>query len=147
MDWTRSDWVAAAIQFVGAKLRFDAEAHSRLSVLTLGRGLRTSWSSRAILLTALMAQSYPAASHSFYDAACCSGQDCAPVIRSELLQPSPLHTELFPGLPALPVLWVETKHGKGIVPSTMIPRESKDEKVHVCIRDKKVICIYMPPIN
>ena len=83
--------------------------------------------------------------HSWYSAECCSGQDCAPVDRSELL--TPLQAGLFPGNSQLPTLWVETKHGKGIVPSTMIPRESRDSSMHACIRAGKVICIYLPAGN
>lgn len=84
--------------------------------------------------------------HSWYDPVCCSGQDCAPVDRSELVQPT-IHAGLFPGLPQVATLWVETKHGRAMVPPTMIPRESKDERVHACIRAGKVICIFMPPTN
>ena len=105
-----------------------------------------NWIRSACAAAAFTGLAIPLAeAHSWYPVDCCSGMDCAPVDRSELLQPSSLHT--IPGFDALPVLWVETKHGKAIVPSSMIPRESKDEKVHACIRDKKVICIFMPPIN
>lgn len=51
------------------------------------------------------------------------------------------------GAPILPVLWVETIHGKApILPGTK-RRESKDGRMHACILLGRAICIYEAPGN
>jgi hypothetical protein len=62
--------------------------------------------------------------------------DCAPVDRAELQQGD--------------TLVVTSKHGTGIVPASMTRRESKDNKMHVCMRpvrdgEMRVICVFLPP--
>lgn len=102
----------------------------------------------ALIATCLCAASTFAHSdgHMAYDADCCSGQDCAPVIRSELVSP-PLQASMMRGAPILPVLWVETIHGKApILPGTK-RRESKDGRMHACILLGRAICIYEAPGN
>jgi len=82
-----------------------------------------------------------AAAHSFYDAECCSNQDCAPADRVEIVSPE---------------YWaVTSKHGTTYVHASMKRRESKDHQTHICMRplisDKEggkqlmvPLCIYLP---
>ncbi|MBN9263560.1 MAG: hypothetical protein J0I57_14875 [Hyphomicrobium sp.] len=78
----------------------------------------------------------PASAHDWYPIECCSGIDCAPVDQAEFREGD--------------TLVVTTKHGTGIVPSSMTRRESKDNKMHVCMRKSwdgqmRVICVFLPP--
>jgi len=78
----------------------------------------------------------PASAHDWYPIECCSGYDCAPVVQAELQQGD--------------TLVVTSKHGTGIVPASMTRRESKDHKMHVCMRpvrdgEMRVICVFLPP--
>ena len=47
---------------------------------------------------------------------------------------------------------VTSRHGTGVVPDNMIRRESKDERMHVCMRrpiqggQMRVICVFVPPL-
>ena len=96
----------------------------------------------ALLLAALSA---PASPHSdgamIYDADCCSGIDCAPVERAES---SAIATAagLVPSQ-----LTVTTRHGSATVPVDFPMRQSRDGRMHACIRMGILICLYMPPTN
>ena len=62
--------------------------------------------------------------------------DCAPVERAEVQEGANL--------------LVTSKHGTGIVPATMPRRESKDHRMHVCMRPSsdgqmRIICVFLPP--
>jgi hypothetical protein len=96
------------------------------------------------LLTLLALTTTSAWGHGWYDAACCHDNDCAPVLKTEVVQPF-----VYAGMaslgPQVPTLWVTTRHGKAAVPQNMIPKESKDSNAHACIREGKVICYYLPP--
>lgn len=92
------------------------------------------------------AVSVPASAHQdgamVYDWACCSNMDCAPVIEARVFTPT--------GSDALPTLVVTSKHGTALVPPNLERRESKDNRMHVCMRPGEagvmhVICIYQPP--
>lgn len=79
-----------------------------------------------------------------YPTECCHQMDCAPVLRSEVVPP-PVRAGLWPSpQQQLPVLWVETKHGRAPVDHTLIPRESTDGRKHACIREGRVVCIFYP---
>ena len=74
--------------------------------------------------------------HDWYPNECCHEMDCAPVDRAEQR--------------AGVGLVVTTKRGTGIVPDSLQRRESKDEKMHVCMQRTftgamQVICIFVPP--
>lgn len=91
--------------------------------------------SRLVLLLALMVPA-PASAHEWSPIECCHGMDCAPVERAELREGD--------------TLVVTSKHGTGIVPSSMTRRESKDHRMHVCMRrswdgQMRVICVFLPP--
>jgi hypothetical protein len=42
---------------------------------------------------------------------------------------------------------VTTEHGTKPVPRTLTPRESPDGRMHACIYQGNVICLFMPPTN
>jgi acyl CoA:acetate/3-ketoacid CoA transferase beta subunit len=60
-------------------------------------------------------------------------------------------TQLGPGqAPGVPgAMLVTTKHGSVIVPANFPRRESKDSRMHACMRPTdggmRLICIFMPP--
>lgn len=76
----------------------------------------------------------PASAHDWYPWECCSGYDCAPV---EKVDAQDLN------------MIVRSKHGSVTVPASFPRRESKDNKMHVCMRREdgrmKLICIFLPP--
>lgn len=78
----------------------------------------------------------PASAHDWYPIECCHGMDCAPVEHAERSEGN--------------TLIVTSKHGTGIVPSSMTRRESQDSRMHVCMRrswdgQMRVICVFLPP--
>lgn len=78
----------------------------------------------------------PASAHDWYPIECCHSMDCAPVDRAELQTDS--------------TLLVTSVHGKGVVPASMPRRESKDHRMHVCMRpsqdgNMRIICVFLPP--
>jgi hypothetical protein len=87
----------------------------------------------ALLFLAVAA---PAGAHEWYPIECCSGYDCAPVEQTKISDGAELV--------------VTSKHGTGVVPATMLRRESKDNRMHVCMRPSsdgqmRVICVFLPP--
>ncbi len=90
---------------------------------------------RLAFLLALMVPA-PASAHDWYPIECCSGLDCAPVDQAEFREGN--------------TLIVTSKHGTGIVPASMSRRESRDHRMHVCMRkswdgEMRVICVFLPP--
>lgn len=82
--------------------------------------------------------------HSFYDAECCNGIDCAPVEKAES------SVLVIAGALLPSILTVTTMHGTADVPPDMTPRPSPDGRMHACLRrgsdgTMRVICIYIPP--
>jgi hypothetical protein len=92
----------------------------------------------APLLLAILLVAPPTAAHDWYPPECCSGQDCAPVTAISFVASSP---------DELPVMVVTTEHGTKPVPAHLIPRESKDGRMHACIYQGMLICLFMPPTN
>jgi hypothetical protein len=85
--------------------------------------------------------SRPAKAHDWYPIECCHAQDCAPVEKTAWLVPTG-------GSPRR--LVVTSKHGTAVVPETLPLRESKDSRMHVCMRPSLyggmgVICLFVPP--
>ena len=80
--------------------------------------------------------------------------DCAPVEKVEILSP-PAIASMFAapsqasqGLPG--AMLVTTKHGSVVVPANFPRRESKDGRMHACMRpadggNMRLICLFMPP--
>jgi hypothetical protein len=85
---------------------------------------------------AIVLWSAPAGAHTWYPKECCSGQDCAPVEKA---------TWLIPAGGGLPQLVVTSSIGTAIVPHDLPVRDSKDGRMHVCIQDVWVICLFVPP--
>ncbi len=97
-----------------------------------------------LLLCLLFATLATVAAHSFYDRERCSGQDCAPVEKVDMVAGA-----LYSGPPdqknVLPVMVVTTKHGMAAVPRNMKIRPSPDGRMHACILSGNLICLYVPP--
>lgn len=91
-----------------------------------------------IVLTVMGAMIVKARAHGWYDADCCSGQDCEPVQSVTFVASDPT---------SLPVMVVTTSLGtKPLTNQTKI-RESKDSRLHACIYGGVLLCIYLPPGN
>ena len=89
-----------------------------------------------LALIIVVALARPAKSHSWYDADCCSDRDCEPVSAIAYVASDPQ---------SVPVMVVTTSFGtKPVTPRTKI-RESKDSRMHACIYQGALICLYMPP--
>jgi hypothetical protein len=91
---------------------------------------------RIVFAIVLATSASPASAHDWYPIECCHGMDCAPVERVEMQEGSSLV--------------VTSKHGTGVVPATMPRRESKDHRMHVCMRPAnpsgmRIICVFLPP--
>lgn len=88
-----------------------------------------------LILLIVLAAATPAGAHDWYPIECCHGLDCAPVERAEVQEGG---------------LVVTSKNGTGMVPATLPRRESKDNRMHVCMRPSssggmRVICVFLPP--
>jgi hypothetical protein len=108
--------------------------------------------SKKWLFAALLVAATPAAAHEWYPMECCHGMDCAPVEKVELLTSSTIANMLSTPAQAAPAggMLVTTKHGSVIVPANFPRRESKDHRMHACMRPSqggamRLICIFMPP--
>ena len=111
--------------------------------------MRKTW-----LLAALFAAAAPGAAHEWYPLECCHAMDCAPVDKVEIVSPPTLSGVLTATVQAAPTLpgsmLVTTKHGSVLVPANFPRRESKDNRMHACMRpgsdgDMRLICIFLPP--
>ena len=80
----------------------------------------------------------PALTHSWYDPDCCSDRDCEPVSAVTFVASNP---------EAVPVMVVTTSFGTKPVTARTKIRESKDSRMHACIYQGELICLYMPPSN
>jgi len=89
-----------------------------------------------------MAQCYQTANaHDWYPIECCSGTDCAPV------EGIARHVPTGGGIPQMVVT---SKHGTAIIPQDFRAGESKDQRMHVCMRQSEigtwdVMCLFFPP--
>lgn len=79
-----------------------------------------------------------ARAHDWYPLECCSGMDCAP---AEAAISS--WNSLVPG--QIPDLVVTTRHGTATVTQQTSRRDSKDSRLHACIHNGRVVCIFYPP--
>jgi hypothetical protein len=89
--------------------------------------------------------------------------DCAPVDKVEIL-PAPAIASMLPAtaqtappqaslpgsLPETGSMLVTTMHGSVLVPANFPRRESKDHRMHACMRpgeggSMRLICIFLPP--
>jgi hypothetical protein len=103
---------------------------------------------RAWILAGLLFTATAAAAHDWYPIECCSGMDCAPVEKVEIIS---LQSAGIMGSAPLPgSMLITTKHGSVIVPANFPRRESKDNQMHACIRPStggtpRLICLFLPP--
>jgi hypothetical protein len=141
--------------------------------------MKRYWLLCALLVCALLAGTAPAAAHDWYPLECCHALDCAPVEKVDFAPTTvandpatalpvegtgPLNAsgaDAAPGIPApgialgeaalLPgAMLVTTQHGSVIVPANFPRRESKDHRMHACMRPgadgtMRLICIFLPP--
>jgi hypothetical protein len=83
-----------------------------------------------------------------YPAECCSNRDCAPVDRAEVAQPPAMANMLAPPAHAgLGQMLITTKHGSVIVPANFPRRASGDGRMHACILNGRLICLFLPPAH
>ena len=86
----------------------------------------------------LMLSPVPATAHDWYPYECCHYMDCAPVDRVEQSGPGGMT--------------VTSRHGTAVVPESMPRRESRDQRMHVCMQPSRggsmrVICVFIPPLT
>ena len=100
------------------------------------------------LLAALLVAGTPAMAHDWYPLECCHGMDCAPVEKVEFV-PTPASTTGTGALTVPSLMMVTTKHGSVLVPATFPRRESKDNRMHACMRPSdggmRLLCLFIPP--
>lgn len=92
------------------------------------------WTMIRIVLLAiviLLSDLIVAIGHEWYENECCHDIHCGPVVRQDMTDG----------------VWrVSTAMGTAIVNPDTRRRASKDGRVHACIRDGKLICLYLPPM-
>jgi hypothetical protein len=77
-----------------------------------------------------------------YPQECCLDQDCAPVVSWSFVAADP---------DGLPAMVIETIHGTAIVPHDFPRRDSKDHRMHACLKlfdtnpATRLICFFVPP--
>jgi hypothetical protein len=81
-----------------------------------------------------------AEAHSWYPKECCDDVDCAPVDAVSQLASAN----------GLPQMIVTSVHGRALVPPNHPVRDSKDARMHVCMRPDPngimdVMCLFLPP--
>jgi hypothetical protein len=84
-----------------------------------------------------------AAAHDWYPISCCSGGDCAPAEVEVLPTQSLAAMGISSALPSL--MRVFNQHGSVIVPADFQTRMSPDGRVHACIHNGRLICLFIPP--
>lgn len=109
--------------------------HSTNKIPIFLRRHHAAWLVAAGLMSVL---AQPAASHSWYDPDCCSDRDCEAVSTVSYVASDP---------GSVPVMVVTTSFGTKPVTSKTKIRESKDSRMHACIFQGALICLYMPPGN
>jgi hypothetical protein len=107
----------------------------------LGFMCRCASSTLSAMALSLAIQS-PVFAHEWYPMECCHGRDCAPVESVETLAPASTN--------GLATLVVTTKYGTAIVPPDFPRRESKDNRMHACMRQGAtgrihLLCFFVPP--
>ena len=95
-----------------------------------------------LLAIGILAIAQSARAHEWYPLECCHAMDCAEVETSARTHPvdSAAPSNLI----------VTTRHGTAIVPQNFPLRESKDGRMHACMRPgeggtMRLICIFVPP--
>lgn len=106
----------------------------------------------ALVLSILALAALPLFAHSWYDPACCGGQDCAPIPSITVTAgPDGWHVRLGPGDHPMVT--------RGVL-DAVVPYDealpSQDGAFHACVRDQSspsnvmadpIICLYVPDIG
>jgi len=97
----------------------------------------------AVLAAIIGSFGHTARAHDWYPMECCHGMDCAPVENVGTISSTLLGNQL-------PGMVVTTKHGTAAVPATFPRRESKDGRMHACMRPgdggaMRLVCLFVPP--
>jgi len=92
----------------------------------------------ALLPVATVFSIIPLKAHDWYPIECCSGQDCAPVTAVSFVAAQPDEP---------PVMVVTTMFGTKPVPKNLVPKESPDSRMHACIYQGHLICLFLPPMT
>ena len=92
------------------------------------------------VLALLLALACPISAHDhhLYDADCCGNGDCEPVSAVSYVAADAT---------SLPVLIVTTSLGTKARDAQTKIRSSKDGRMHACIHQNRLWCLYMPPLN
>ena len=106
----------------------------------------------ALLLSSSATLARPAAAHDWYPHECCHGMDCAAVDKVEILPGANVAAlgALTAPLAGPSAMRVTTRHGTVYVPADFPRRESKDNRMHACMRPSgggrmQLLCIFLPP--
>lgn len=84
--------------------------------------------------------------HDWYPPECCHNQDCAPVDSVETLPATTANMNLlWPRENLISITRVTTKHGTAIIPPGMPRRESPDGRMHACMHNGRLLCVFWPP--
>jgi hypothetical protein len=99
-------------------------------------------SSSLLAITLSLGIQSPAIAHEWYPMECCHGQDCAPVESVQTLAPASTN--------GLATLVITTKYGTAVVPPDFPRRDSKDNRMHACMRQGAtgrihLLCFFVPP--
>lgn len=107
------------------------------------------WIRAALALCILALAALPLFAHSWYDSACCGGNDCAPIPDTAItLTPEGWKVRLEPGEHPMVTRGVI----EAIVPDEDV-HPSRDANFHACVRDQSspsnvmaepIICLYVP---
>lgn len=95
----------------------------------------------SIAVGAMISWLATASAHDWYPVECCNGGDCEPV--ESVMR-------IYPPGGGMPQLLVTTKRGSTLLPANFPVRQSKDSRMHICVRGTEygrddVKCFFMPP--
>lgn len=124
----KKKWLLRVLTFVTATICFSCVAPVVISIATI------------------------AEAHDWYPMECCHALDCAPVTNVSFTS-SPTVASPFgppPAYASAPLMIVETMHGTAVVPANFPRRESKDNRMHACMRKTRdgtmrLLCLFIPP--
>jgi hypothetical protein len=109
----------------------------------------------AVSLAAVILLGTRAHAHDWYPLECCHSIECAPVDHVKVVAGAVYYADKPQQQPIPPsVMIVTTKKGTAVVPPDLPRRESKDNRMHACMRTiwtngvaptTEVTCIFLPP--
>ena len=107
----------------------------RLSLISISL-IRISFMTLLLPVIVAGSMSDAAFAHDWYPMECCHGMDCAPVDRVDTTEAGGMT--------------VTSRHGTAVIPENMPRRESRDQRMHVCMQPSRfgrmrVICVFVPP--